>query len=145
MDASPVSPDVAAVRGVLDAVAAASHARDAQALARHYAPDAWRGDLAPPLVNRGLDPAVEQAWFDGWDGPVEVTARDEEITVSGDLALVQRLQHARTTRQGEEAAWWMRATFALARTPQGWRIVHEHVSVPFHMDGSERAALDLEP
>ena len=26
-----------------------------------------------------------------------------------------------------------------------WTVIHEHVSVPFYMDGSERAALDLKP
>jgi ketosteroid isomerase-like protein len=26
-----------------------------------------------------------------------------------------------------------------------WRITHEHESVPFYMDGSVRAAVDLEP
>ena len=36
-------------------------------------------------------------------------------------------------------------TLALVRTPDGWKIVHLHESVPFHMDGSQRAALDLEP
>jgi ketosteroid isomerase-like protein len=37
------------------------------------------------------------------------------------------------------------ASIVFARTPQGWRIVQEHVSVPFHMDGSYRAAIDLQP
>jgi ketosteroid isomerase-like protein len=140
-----MSPDVAAVRRVLGAATDALRARDAAALARLYVPDAWMADLAPPLLGRGFDVAATQAWLDGWDGPVELTARDEEITVSGDLALVQRLQHTRTRRDGEEAAWWARATLALSRTPEGWRVVHEHVSVPFHMDGSNRAAIDLEP
>ena len=36
-------------------------------------------------------------------------------------------------------------TLALERRPEGWRIVHLHEFVPFHMDGSQRAALDLEP
>ena len=146
MERHTPSPDVAAVRSVLSAVAAASRARDAEALARQYAPGAWIADLAPPLLSRGMDTAGVQAWFDGWGGPVEVALRDEEIPVSGDLALVQCLQQTRTrTREGAEAAWWARASLALARTPEGWRIVHEHVSVPFYMDGSERAALDLEP
>jgi hypothetical protein len=26
-----------------------------------------------------------------------------------------------------------------------WAIVHEHVSVPFYMDGSYKAAIDLKP
>ena len=36
-------------------------------------------------------------------------------------------------------------TTALARAGDGWRVIHDHVSVPFYMDGSDRAAIDLEP
>jgi ketosteroid isomerase-like protein len=120
--------------------------RDAAAIARHYAPDAIIADLAPPLIRRGLDPGVMQAWLDGWDGPVELTTQNLVIETDGDLALCHGLQHTRArTRAGEEAAWWSRVTIALKRTPAGWRIIHEHNSVPFHMDGSFRAAVDLEP
>ncbi len=138
--------DVAAVRAVLAALAQASLDRDAAAIAGHYAQDAWVADLAPPLARRGFDQAGLQAWLDGWGGPVKVASRDQEITVGGDLALVQRLEHTSTrTREGKEVAWWARASLVLARTQEGWRIVHEHVSVPFHMDGSRLAAIDLEP
>ena len=65
--------------------------------------------------------------------------------IDGDLALCHGLVHTQTTRGGEEAAWWARMTTALARTDDGWRVIHDHVSVPFYMDGSFRAALDLEP
>jgi ketosteroid isomerase-like protein len=41
--------------------------------------------------------------------------------------------------------WWLRITRTLARMAGDWRITHEHESVPFHMDGSFRAAVDLEP
>lgn len=146
MTRDAASSDVAAVRSVLDALAQASLDRDASAIAIHYAPDAWVADLAPPLTRRGLDEAGLQAWLDGWGGPVKIASHDLDISMGGDLALVQSLQHTSTrTREGKEVAWWSRASLALARTPQGWRIVHDHVSVPFYMDGSDRAALDLEP
>jgi ketosteroid isomerase-like protein len=48
-------------------------------------------------------------------------------------------------KSGEDAAWWMRATVCLARQSGQWKIVHEHTSVPFYMDGSYRAAIDLSP
>ena len=96
-------------------------------------------------MHRGPNAAALQAWLDGWDGPVDTSYRDLAVTVSGDLALCHGLVHTRTTRGGEEAAWWARMTTALARTDDGWRVIHDHVSVPFHMDGSFRAAIDLEP
>ena len=87
-----------------------------------------------------------QAWLDGWAGPVELTDDDLTVEVSGDLALCHGLIHTRVrTRHGGEAGWWSRSTVALARRPGGWRVIHEHTSVPFHMDGRERAALDLQP
>ncbi|WP_446719495.1 hypothetical protein [Inquilinus sp. OTU3971] len=33
----------------------------------------------------------------------------------------------------------------MRRAADGWVIVHEHESVPFYMDGSLRAAVDLKP
>jgi hypothetical protein len=38
-----------------------------------------------------------------------------------------------------------RATAGLRRTDAGWKITHEHTSTPFYMDGSGRAATDLQP
>ena len=138
-------PEVTAVREVLDAIARGLYDRDAEAIARHYARDASIADLAPPLLHRGLDRKELQAWLDDWDGPVRVTYRDLAVKVEGGLALCHGLVHTETTRGGEEAAWWARMTAALARTGNGWRVIHDHVSVPFYMDGSFRAALDLEP
>ena len=40
---------------------------------------------------------------------------------------------------------WVRTTLGFRKADGRWRVVHEHVSVPFYMDGSERAALDLKP
>jgi ketosteroid isomerase-like protein len=38
-----------------------------------------------------------------------------------------------------------RGTLAFTRAGDIWRITHDHNSVPFHMDGSFRAAIDLDP
>jgi PhnB protein len=39
----------------------------------------------------------------------------------------------------------VRATVGLRKIDGKWSIVHEHLSVPFYMDGSYRAAVDLKP
>jgi ketosteroid isomerase-like protein len=138
--------DAADIRAILGAISAAYRAKDAQAIGRHYVDGARIADLSPPLLRRGFEAAAVQTWLDGWDGPVEITARDLVVEVEGALAVAHGLQHvAARTRGGEEAAWWSRITRIFARTPAGWRITHEHESVPFHMDGSFRAAVDLEP
>lgn len=137
----PVPTDAEAV---LAALASGLRERDAAAVVRLFTEDARIFDLAPPLAH-GVDEAGLAEWLAGWDAPVEQTARDLRVQVSGDLAVCHGLVRVRTERGGEEAAWWMRATYALARGPDGWRIAHEHTSVPFYMDGSFRAAIDLEP
>lgn len=138
--------DEAGIRAILDAIAAGYRACDAAAIARHYLPDARIADLAPPLLRRGFHPEGVQAWLDGWDGPVEIATRDLVVEVDGALAVAHGLQHVRArARGGEDAVWWSRITRTFARTQAGWRITHEHESVPFHMDGSFRAAVDLEP
>jgi PhnB protein len=143
---APIPSDAEAIRAVTAAIAAAVYAKDASAMARHYAPDANIADLSPPLMRRGFDVEATQAWLDGWHGPVESEIRDLVITSDGDLALCHGLQYVRArTRDGEKAAWWSRITVGLTRTPEGWRIFHEHNSVPFYMDGSFRAAIDLDP
>jgi ketosteroid isomerase-like protein len=140
------SSDAAGVRAVIDAVIAGFRARDAAAVGRCFTSNATVADLAPPLVHRGFDVGRTQRWIDGWEGPIELSHRDLTVEVAGGLAVVHGLEHTSTQAPGGEvAAWWARVTTVLARTPEGWRITHLHSSVPFHMDGSERAALDLEP
>ena len=48
-------------------------------------------------------------------------------------------------KNGEDESVWSGRTTCLRWTGVRWRIVHEHSSVPFYMDGSERAATDLHP
>jgi ketosteroid isomerase-like protein len=52
---------------------------------------------------------------------------------------------AGTKRGGGRNGLWLRTTWALAREGGAWAVVHEHQSVPFAMDGSDRALLDLQP
>jgi ketosteroid isomerase-like protein len=138
--------DADAIRAVTDAIAAAAYRKDAAAMARHYAPGAVIADLAPPLLSRGFDIAKAQGWLDSWDGPVEIEMRDLAVEADGNLGFCHGLQYVRArTPQGEEAAGWSRVTLAFTRAGDIWRITHEHNSVPFHMDGSFRAAIDLDP
>ena len=56
---------------------------------------------------------------------------------------LNRITGRRTS--GEETDVWVRATVCFRKVDGRWLIAHEHVSVPFYMDGSFRAAVDLEP
>jgi len=50
-----------------------------------------------------------------------------------------------TKTDGQQVDLWFRSTACLRRTNRAWQITHVHNSVPFAMDGSDRALLDLKP
>jgi ketosteroid isomerase-like protein len=50
-----------------------------------------------------------------------------------------------TKTNGAKADLWFRETACFRREGGRWRITHMHNSVPFAMDGSDKALLDLQP
>ena len=50
-----------------------------------------------------------------------------------------------TSNSGEQVRLWYRQTLSFRKTDGAWKVTHEHDSVPFYMDGSFRAAIDLKP
>jgi ketosteroid isomerase-like protein len=144
---SATGQDEAAIRALVDDIVKAHYDKDAAGIARPYAPNAVLYDLAPPLCHHGHDLKDVQAWLDTWDGPIENEARDFSFTIVGDLAFGHGYFRMAGLKKGapQPIGFWMRATMALRRDDGGWRIVHEHTSVPFYMDGSLRPAFDLEP
>ena len=124
----------------------AHHDKDADALMACFAPGAVIYDLAPPLGQHGHDRSEVQAWLDTWQGPISLTAAEVDLVVSGDLAYSSALNRIGGTKtDGANVDLWFRTTMCFRRTGSGWRILHGHSSVPFLMDGSDRAALDLRP
>jgi len=130
------------IRAAIADRAAAMHDRDAERFVAHYAPQITKFDLAPPLAYQGpeaRDAEALRAWFDTHPGgPVGYEIRDLVVTVGGDVAFCHSL-----TQLG--GALWFRSTLGLRRIGGAWRITHEHNSTPFYMDGSDKAALDLQP
>ena len=124
----------------------AHHDKDADAIVACFAPEAVIYDLAPPLGRRGQDASEVQAWLDTWRGPISLEAAEVELVVSGDLAYSSALNRIGGTKaDGVDVDLWFRTTMCFRKTGRGWRILHGHSSVPFLMDGSDRAALDLRP
>jgi ketosteroid isomerase-like protein len=135
------------ILAVIEALHEAHYRKDADAVVAQYSHDAVIYNLAPPLVHHGVDRAEKQQWFDSWATPVEIDSQGMEISVSGDFALCHGFLRLTGTKKGAEGSvqFWMRETLCLERKMEGWRIVHEHSSVPFYMDGSLRPAFDLHP
>ena len=149
--AASVTESADGVRAVLREHSAAHTARDVTRLLALYAPEAVSFTLAPPL-QQGPDtpygtPEGIEAWFATFDGPVEIFYRDPVVVTDGDVAFVHCLTRMAATPSGshDRFALWLRSTFGLRRIEDRWLITHRHESTPFHMDGSFRAATDLQP
>jgi uncharacterized protein YndB with AHSA1/START domain/ketosteroid isomerase-like protein len=113
---------------------------------KHFADDIVSYDLAPPLRHAGVDRAALQQWFDTWDGPIGWAMGDLTVEVGGDIAFAHGLGHMTGTKKdGAQVDLWTRVTVGFARRNGAWAIVHQHTSVPFLMDGSFKAAVDLKP
>ena len=141
--------DVTAARqevlGALETFRRAFHDKDAEAVIGCYAEGAVIASLAPPLLEKPSEADVVM-WLNSWDGPVVREMPDMHLTVDGDLSICHGLTHVSVREHdGTDADWWMRVTLCLRRESGSWKIFHEHESVPFYMDGSFRAAIDLKP
>ncbi|MGH6693391.1 MAG: YybH family protein, partial [Gammaproteobacteria bacterium] len=136
--------DEAQIRALIDDWAKALRAKDVEGVLAHVAADIVTFDLAPPLTSTGADAKGLQAWFSTWRGPLGYDIRDLSITAGDDVAFcrsLNRISGART--DGEQTDVWVRATVCYHKTDGQWMVTHEHVSVPFYMDGSNKAAVDL--
>ena len=121
--------------------------KDVERTVSQYAKDFVLFDLAPPLrtVNSELSRNLEE-WFSTFQGPINIDIRDLDIAVAGDVAFAHCINHLTGTRtNGDETDVWIRVTVGFRKIDGNWLVTHEHVSVPFYMDGSYRAAIDLKP
>ena len=136
----------AQIRAVLDDWAAALRAKSVEGVMRHHAPGFVHFSLAPPLVTADNDGTALRDWFATWQGPLAYELRDLAI-VAGDAAAfchgLGRLGGTKT--DGKRNELWFRQTLGLRKAGDRWQIIHQHESVPFYMDGSMKAAVDLKP
>lgn len=144
-----MSSDEAEIRALLDEFTRALHDKDPARAIAPLADDAVAFDLAPPLrmgPQATHDPACYEEWFGTWQSPIVSVSHDLKIAVGDDVAYAFGLQHMSGTKtDGATVDLWFRATACFRRDAGRWRITHMHNSVPFAMDGSGRALLDLAP
>ena len=122
-------------------------AKDLDALRKLYAPDVVSFAVEPPLQHVGVDAKLKNwakvfAIFD----EVDYELRDLTVTVSGDLAVGHGFGRVSGTLPDGTAVggMWVRATFVLRETGDGWVIVHDQASVPFDM-ATGKGVTDLQP
>ncbi len=135
------------LRSVIESWAEAIRRKDLAGVLRHFADDFVRFSLAPPL--QATTPLSDdlQAWFATWRGHIGFEIRDLHLHTSGDLACAHSLNHLTGTKSNGEpdADLWFRETLCFRQIDGHWLITHEHQSIPFKMDGSLQAAVDLQP
>lgn len=79
-------------------------------------------------------------------GPICIKSGDTTVEVDGNLAVAWSLRHVSGVKvKGGKQSLWFRSTAVLHRQRDRWKIAHMHESVPFAMDGSGKALLDLTP
>lgn len=139
--------DESRIRALLEGWVNAIRAKDLAGAMSAYAPDTLVFDLAPPLQH-GIEAYRQglEAWFSTFVGPIGYEMRDLSLAVGGDIAFSHSLNRISGKRSGgEQTDVWVRATVCFRKIDGKWKVAHEHVSVPFYMDGSYRAAVDLRP
>jgi ketosteroid isomerase-like protein len=144
-----MTKDEDAICELLDGFTRALYDKDAAGAIASLADDAVAFDLAPPLKQDSdmmHDPARLEKWFATWKSAIVSESVERTIVVDRDVAYAYGLQRMTGTKtDGEEVELFFRATACFRRDNGRWRITHMHNSVPFAMDGSDKALLHLKP
>ena len=136
-----------AIKAVIDEMTAAVRAGDVEAMLAQCAPSIVIFDMVPPIKHEGED-AIRDLWsktFEPFQTPLEFDIKEVDITIGGNVAFARcfsRFGGART--DGKRVANWMRSTLGFQKMDSRWKIVHQHVSVPFDMQ-TGKAMLELKP
>ncbi|WP_244514881.1 nuclear transport factor 2 family protein [Ensifer sp. LCM 4579] len=137
---------IAEIRAVIDDWVSAICRKDAVRVLAHCSEDCLIYSLAPPLKAPETGAEGLERWFATWSGLLGYRLRDLEIVEGGDVAFATGLAHlSGESQDGKKSALWYRQTLGLKRIDGVWKIAHQHESVPFYMDGSLKAAVDLDP
>jgi uncharacterized protein (TIGR02246 family) len=126
--------DEAQIRALAQEWSKAPEARDVDGLLAGYEPDAVLFDVKPPYRVDGID-AIRRMWeacLPCFPEKYRSERHDFKVTVSGDAAFAHGLHRIRPI--GEELSaggTWIRVTICYRRIRGQWKVVHEHVSLPF--------------
>jgi ketosteroid isomerase-like protein len=144
-----MSDDKNEIRRVIEGRAATLQTGDVKALLAYDAPRVVKFSLAPPLRQQtdAQDPEPVERWMATFEAPPRREVTDLEIEAAGDVAYATSLDCLTATPKGmpDSFSLWYRVTLGLRKVDGQWLITHEHESVPFEMDGSFKASIDLKP
>jgi uncharacterized protein (TIGR02246 family) len=134
MTTTPTDDDVTAIEHLIGAWRDAAVRGDLDRIFDLYTDDLVAFDAMGPLAFSTLDD-YRQHWkkcLEMCPGTMIFEIRDLRVDVHGALGCAHYLCRCGTTlADGSEQTGDMRATLILRRAPAGWRICHEHYSMPF--------------
>lgn len=134
---APGRAEEAAIRRVIDRMVDAVRAKDVEALLRLCGPDLASFDLLPPLRHDGAR-AIRQLWAErlaAFEAPLDFEVNQLEIVAGTDVAFCRSLNRFGGSRgDSEPVVSWLCCTICLRKVDGQWKIVHQHVSVPFDME-----------
>lgn len=131
-----MSTNEQALRQVMKQWGEALERGDTAAMMRDYEADAMLYDCKPPYVVRGV-----QAIKGIWDAclpffPKEFTVeyRDQTLQVGEDMALMTGIVHFVIPKEPDHPGGqtWLRVSVVYRKGANGWKVMHEHVSLPYN-------------
>lgn len=130
------------IRSLMEDWRAALVAKDLDRLLRHYDADVRFFDAVPPHEHHGVD-AYRRTWENMMPYLPEALGsdvRELQITAGGSVAFASCLQRLTNRKTNESATCgWVRVTICFHRKGDSWKVVHEHVSVPFNPQTAQAA------
>jgi ketosteroid isomerase-like protein len=137
----------AEVRQLIDIFLGGIQNKDIDRVMSCYAPDLVAFDLMPPLEYTSAA-EYRKSWqmaFNMTEGPFGLERRDLEVVAADDVAFAHAIDHVTASpKEGDRVDMWLRWTACFRRMDGGWKIVHEHGSVPVDME-TDKAVWNLKP
>jgi len=115
--------------------------KDVDQIMTRYAAEAIVFDVKPPFQTKGQE-AVRHTWeacLPYFPDSFEIETRDLNITANDDLAAAHWLFRFIGTVDHPAMQTWMRVTAVCRKNGGNWKILHEHISVPFDPETSKAA------
>jgi uncharacterized protein (TIGR02246 family) len=135
-----MSEHEAEIRRMIKAWSNALEAKNLDGLVADYVDDAVLYDAIPPYKTVGRD-AIREVWANCLPYfPAEFKSehRDIVVHVAGDTAIAFGLHHFIPTPADDPCGQtWMRVTVGYRRINNKWKVIHEHISVPFNPMNSQ--------
>jgi uncharacterized protein (TIGR02246 family) len=130
--------DLAAIRAMIGEWSRAVEAKDADAIVKDYTPETVLFDVTHPAVGADAIKAVWQHCFPYFPDKFRSEHQDLVIEVAGDVAFVYGF-HRFVPEPADHPSgkFKMRVTVGLRRIDGKWRVLHEHVSIPFDMPAAQ--------